>query len=239
METAAIIPAFNEAESLPNVISEIKGLFPDHLIIVVDDGSTDGTADIAKEFGCVCLSMPFNLGIGGALRLGFRYCMDRGIDCAYQFDADGQHDPTQISSLLSELEHSDMAVGSRFATDCSYEVGQSRKAAMNFLRFLVRIYTGQRFTDTSSGFRAFRKPVIKLFAKEYPVEYMDSVEALLIASKNGFKISEIPVKMRERSAGQPSNRNFRLIYYFLRLLIVLLASTHKKKKDKILRAFEI
>ena len=231
METAAIIPAFNEAESLPNVISEIKGLFPDHLIIVVDDGSTDGTADIAKEFGCVCLSMPFNLGIGGALRLGFRYCMDRGIDCAYQFDADGQHDPTQISSLLSELEHSDMAVGSRFATDCSYEVGQSRKAAMNFLRFLVRIYTGQRFTDTSSGFRAFRKPVIKLFAKEYPVEYMDSVEALLIASKNGFKISEIPVKMRERSAGQPSNRNFRLIYYFLRLLIALLASTHKKKKD--------
>ena len=124
-----------------------------------------------------------------------------------------------------------MAVGSRFSTDNSYEVGQSRKAAMGFLRFLVRIYTGQKFTDTSSGFRAFKKPVIKLFAKEYPVEYMDSVEALLIASKNGFKISEIPVQMRERSAGQPSNRNFRLIYYFLRLLIVLLASTHKKKKD--------
>ena len=231
METAAIIPAFNEAESLPSVINEIKELFPDHLIVVVDDGSTDETADIAKKFDCVCLSMPFNLGIGGALRLGFRYCLDREIDCAYQFDADGQHDSTQISLLLSELEHSDMVIGSRFSADHPYEVGQSRKAAMNILRFLVRIYTGQKFTDTSSGFRAFTRPVIKLFAKEYPVEYMDSVEALLIASKNGFKISEIPVQMRERSAGQASNRNFRLIYYFLRLLIVLLAGTRKKEKD--------
>lgn len=231
METAAIIPAFNEAESLPNVISEIKELFPEHLIVVVNDGSTDETAEIAKKFDCVCLSMPFNLGIGGALRLGFRYCLDRGIDCAYQFDADGQHDPTQISLLLSELERADMVIGSRFSTDHSYKVGSSRKAAMNFLRLLVRIYTGQKFTDTSSGFRSFRKPVIKLFAKEYPVEYMDSVEALLIASKNGFKISEIPVQMRERSAGRPSNRNFRLIYYFLRLLIVVLAGTRKKKKD--------
>tara|TARA_B100000953_G_scaffold299791_1_gene301028 strand:+ start:2634 stop:3329 length:696 start_codon:yes stop_codon:yes gene_type:complete len=231
METAAIIPAFNEAESLPNVISEIKELFPEHLIVVVNDGSTDETAEIAKKFDCVCLSMPFNLGIGGALRLGFRYCLDRGIDCAYQFDADGQHDPTQISLLLSELERADMVIGSRFSTGHSYKVGSSRKAAMNFLRLLVRIYTGQKFTDTSSGFRSFRKPVIKLFAKEYPVEYMDSVEALLIASKNGFKISEIPVQMRERSAGRPSNRNFRLIYYFLRLLIVVLAGTRKKKKD--------
>ena len=96
METAAIIPAFNEAESLPNVISEIKELFPEHLIVVVDDGSTDGTAEIAKKFDCVCLSMPFNLGIGGALRLGFRYCLDIGIDRAYQFDADGQHRPQDI-----------------------------------------------------------------------------------------------------------------------------------------------
>ena len=231
METAAIIPAFNEEESLPTVIAEIKDLFPEHLIVVVDDGSTDKTAKIAKELNCVCLSIPFNLGIGGALRLGFRYCLDKGIDRAYQFDADGQHDPTQISSLLSELEHSDMVVGSRFSTDHSYEIGQSRKAAMNFLRILIRTFTGQKFTDTSSGFRAFRKPVIKLFATEYPVEYMDSVEALLIASKNGFKISEIPVQMRERSAGQPSNRNFRLVYYFLRLLIVVLAGTRKKKKD--------
>ena len=110
--------------------SEIKELFPDHLIVVVDDGSTDETADVAKKFDCVCLSMPFNLGIGGALRLGFRYCLDREIDYAYQFDADGQHDPTQISSLLSELENSDMVIGSRFSTDYSYEVGKSRKAAI-------------------------------------------------------------------------------------------------------------
>ena len=230
MRTAAIIPAFNEAESLPDVLVEIQQIFPEHLIIVVDDGSTDKTPDIAKKFGCVCLSLPFNLGIGGALRLGFRYCKENKIGCAYQFDADGQHDPTQIALLLSELEKADMVIGSRFSGEYSYEIGHSRKTAMSVLRFLVRVYTRQKFTDTSSGFRGFRSPVIELFAEEYPLEYMDSVEAILIAVKNGFNVVEIPVQMRERSAGQPSNRNFRLLYYFLRLLIVIFVGSRKKMK---------
>ena len=120
MRTAAIIPAFNEAESLPDVLVEIQQIFPEHLIIVVDDGSTDKTPEIAKKFDCVCLSLPFNLGIGGALRLGFRYCKENKIDRAYQFDADGQHNPTQIALLLSELEKADMVIGSRFSGAVSY-----------------------------------------------------------------------------------------------------------------------
>ena len=230
MKTAAIIPAFNEAESLPKVITELKTLFPEHSIVVINDGSVDDTEKLAITNGAICLSLPFNLGIGGALRLGFKYCLENDFDCAYQFDADGQHDASQVLKLLSGLENADMVVGSRFAENNHYEVGNGRRAAMGLLRWLIKLLSGQKFTDTSSGFRAFKRPIIELFANEYPVEYMDSVEAIVIAVRNGFKVKEVPTVMNERLTGTPSNRNIRLVYYFLRLLIVLLAGTKKKKE---------
>ena len=118
--------------------------------------------------GATCLRLPFNLGIGGALRLGFRHAVREGYDRAYQFDADGQHDATQVPALLVALDDADMVIGSRFADDRGYEVGRSRGVAMALLRRLVGAISGQRFSDTSSGFRAFRRPVLEFFATEYP-----------------------------------------------------------------------
>jgi glycosyltransferase involved in cell wall biosynthesis len=224
----AIIPAFNEAQALPAVLSALRQQVPEHAVIVIDDGSTDDTALVAREAGADCLSLPFNLGIGGALRLGFRHAVEQGYEIGYQFDADGQHDPSQVPVLLAALGEADMAVGSRFANPTAYRAGWSRSLAMGLLRWLVRRLSGQRFTDTSSGFRAFRRPVLELFATNYPVEYMDSVEALILAIRGGFRVVEVPVSMGDRRGGAPSNRNLRLVYHFLRVLIVLLAGSHRR-----------
>ncbi len=227
MRTAVVIPAFNEAEALPGVLAELAAVVPDHAVVVIDDGSSDDTAGVAAAAGVTCLRLPFNLGIGGALRLGFRFAAEQGFERVYQFDADGQHDPSQIPILLAGLENADMVVGTRFAVgdpgDSGYRVGRGRGLAMGLLRWLVRRATGRRFTDTSSGFRALRRPVLELFATDYPVEYMDSVEALLLAVRHGFTVVEVPVRMRERQGGRPSTRNLRLAYHYVRVLIVLVA----------------
>jgi glycosyltransferase involved in cell wall biosynthesis len=228
--TLLIIPAFNEAEALPAVLADLAALDAPHDVVVVDDGSTDDTVAVARAGGAVVLELPFNLGIGGALRTGFLYAVRQGYDRAVQFDGDGQHDPGEIEALLAALDDgADMAVGSRFAgTASSYDVGRVRARAMGLLRAAVRGLSGQAFTDTSSGFRAFRRPVLEFFARNYPSEYMESVEALVLASFNGFHITEVPVHMRGREGGEPSNRRWRLVYHYFRVLLVLTASATRR-----------
>ena len=225
-----IIPAFNEHESLPATLAELAAIVPDHDVVVIDDGSIDDTADLAERLGAVCLRLPFNLGIGGALRTGFRFAVDNGYQRAIQFDADGQHDASQIATILAPLDDgADMVIGSRFAGVGDYHVGRSRGLAMGFLRWSIQRLAGQRFTDTSSGFRAFDRDMLEMFAVEYPIDYMDSVEALVLACRAGFDVREVPVTMRERFAGQASNRRFRLLYHYLRVLVSL-ANTPRRTR---------
>lgn len=227
-----IIPAYNEHESLPATLAELAAIVPDHDVVVIDDGSVDDTADLAERLGAICLRLPFNLGIGGALRTGFRFAVDNGYQRAIQFDADGQHDASQIGAILEPLYHgANMVIGSRFAGVGDYHVGRSRGLAMGFLRWSIQRLAGQRFTDTSSGFRAFDREVLEMFAVDYPIEYMDSVEALVLACRAGFDVREVPVTMRERLAGQASNRRFRLLYHYLRVLVSL-ANTPRQKRPK-------
>lgn len=231
MRTVAIIPAYNEAEALPAVLDELQAAQPGVDIVVIDDGSRDDTARVARRPGVTVLRLPFNLGIGGALRMGFRYAVEQGYDRGFQFDADGQHDASQVPLLLAELDNgADMVIGSRFAGAGDYQVGRSRGLAMGFLRFGLRRLSGRQFTDTSSGFRAFNRRVLELFAAEYPAEYMESVEALVIAVRDGCDVREVPVRMRERAAGRPSNRHVRLVYHYLRLLVVLVASPPRRTR---------
>ena len=226
-ETIVVIPAFNEEESLPAVLAELADTRPDLDIVVVDDGSTDRTATVVRGAGVPCVSLPFNLGIGGALRAGYRFAADNGYKRAVQFDADGQHRADQIVLLTTALDNgADMAVGSRFAAG-GYDVGRSRGAAMALLRVGVRALTHQRFSDTSSGFRAVQGSLLTVFATEYPVEYMDSVETLVSACRAGYRVEEVPTLMRERAGGVPSQRPFRLAYHYARLLVALLGSPRR------------
>ncbi len=234
----AIIPAYNEEDALPGVLADLRRVCPDLDVVVVDDGSRDRTADVAREGGAIVVQLPYNLGIGGALRLGFRYAVRNGYDRGVQFDADGQHDAGEIANLFAALDQgANMVVGSRFAEGSgSYDTGWFRARAMGLLRFSVRRLTGRRFSDTSSGFRAFDRGVLELFARTYPIEYMDSVEALLLAWLDGADVVEIPTTMHERVAGVPSNRRFKLVYNYLRLLIVIGMYLTRRRRHRALPA---
>jgi len=223
-----VIPAYNEEDALPAVLKELREQMPGFDVVVISDGSTDRTADAAREVGVAVVELPFNLGIGGALRTGFAYAVRNGYQRAVQFDADGQHDPLQVTVLLAGLDRgADMVIGSRFAEGgaVTYPVGRVRRSAMRFLEVLVHFSAGERFSDTSSGFRAFSRPMLEYFARTYPVEYMDSVEALVMACNAGFTVTEAAVNMRGRTGGAPSTRRVKLVYYYVRLVIVILTST--------------
>ena len=235
LRTLVIIPAKDEEASLPRVLAELRRTAPGLDVVVVDDGSTDGTARVARQGGAVVLSLPFNLGIGGALRAGFRYAVRYGYDRGLQLDGDGQHDPAQIPTLLAaHVDGADMVVVNRFGGQSqSYQLGRVRARAMAFMRFLVREFSGKAFTDTSSGFRAFNRDVLAFFARDYPAEYLESVEALLLACGAGFRVDEVPVRMLNRAHGDPSHRRFTLLFHYLRLVLVITVSASRRRRPTV------
>ncbi len=231
--TLIIVPALNEEQSLPATLKELREVVDQHDIVVIDDGSIDATADVARRAGAVSAQLPFTLGVGGAVRVGLHYAQRNGYDRAVVIDADGQHDPAGVTALLDALDAgADMAVGSRFIEGTpEYRVGRTRRQAMRFLALIVRALTGQRYSDVTSGFRAYDRPVIELLAREYPVEYLaDTVEALLIVRYAGFRVDEVPITMRPRAAGVPSTRRVKLVINYLRLLIGIVGSASRRAR---------
>jgi len=228
--TLVIIPAFNEQDALPTTIEALRSSQPGLDVVVIDDGSIDATAEVARSLGVDVVRLPFNLGIGGALQTGFRFAVARGYERAVQFDADGQHEAQSIPTILAALDAgADLVIGSRFAEGGdAYVVGRMRSGAMGLLRFAVAPLSGQRFTDTSSGFRGFSRSMLVEFAERYPDEYLESVEALLLASASGFAVTEVPVTMHERTAGRPSTRRLRLAYHYIRLLLVIAVTAPRR-----------
>lgn len=228
--TIVVVPAYNEQEALPEVLAQLAATDLD--VIVVDDGSSDATAAVARGAGVACVVLPFNLGIGGALRAGYRYAVEHGYGRAVQFDADGQHRADQIGVLTAALDTgADLAVGSRFL-EGYYDVGRSRAAAMRTLRVGVRMITGQSFSDTSSGFRAVQGELMEVFAREYPVNYLDSVETLVEACRRGYRVVEVPTLMNQRVGGVPSQPPLRLAYHYARLVVALLGSPRRRFRDR-------
>jgi glycosyltransferase involved in cell wall biosynthesis len=227
-----IMPAFNEEASIDAVIREVIAECKTSDILVVNDGSADQTAAVAQRAGAKVLSLPFNLGVGGAMRAGFRYAVRNGYQSVVQVDADGQHDPRDVLQLIKALDHSDVVIGARFAGVGDYRVSGPRAWAMKSLAIVISRIAKTKLSDTTSGFRATGPRALLLFERNFPVEYLgDTVESLVIAAKTGLRISQVPVEMRVRSGGAPSQNPIKSGLYLARAWMALLFALLKPRTD--------
>ena len=218
-ELLVVLPALNEQDSVGRVVAEVRGARPDADVLVVDDGSTDATAARARDAGARVMSLPFNLGVGGAMRAAYRHAYDSGYGYVVQVDADGQHDPADLRRLQDAMADVDVVVGARFAGQGGYAQKGPRRWAMRLLSVVLSRLTGVGLTDPTSGFRMVNSRALSLFAFEFPEEYLgDTVEALVLAHRAGLRIGQIPVSMRARTTGQPSQNTFRSSAYLLRVV---------------------
>jgi len=220
-----VVPALNEAASVGFVVKEARDALPGAAVLVVDDASTDATARMARIGGAEVITNVFTLGVGGAMRVGMRYGLARGYGVVVQLDGDGQHDARDIPRLLEPLDPEgppQVVVGARFAGEGDIAVPRARRLAMRLLaRYLSRM-TGTRLTDVTSGFRAHNRAALALFARTYPADYLsDTVESLVIASRAGARITQVPVAMRPRTSGRPSQSGWRAAGYLLRVVLTL------------------
>jgi glycosyltransferase involved in cell wall biosynthesis len=221
----AIVPAYNEGASIARVVAELHREAPGFDVLVVDDGSTDATAEHARAAGALVLRHPFNLGIGGAMQSGYCFAAENGYDLACQVDGDGQHDPAQIADLLGHLRsHPDlhMVTGSRFlsADGHGYRSSVSRRMGIRTFARVLSLITGQRVTDPTSGFRLYNRRAIGLFSSDYPHDYPE-VEAVVMVHAHRLRSAEVPVTMRPRLGGVSSINATGSAIYMTKVLLAI------------------
>jgi len=219
----AVIPAYNEAETVRSVIHSLRSEAPQFDVLVVDDGSTDRTAELAEDASVPVLRHPFNLGIGGAVQAGFEYARREGYDYMAQVDGDGQHRPDQLPRLRAAMDEDptlDMVCGSRFLTASGYPAPVSRRTGIHIFAFLLSRIVGQRVSDPTSGFRLYNRRAINLFARDYPHDYPE-VEAVLMVHWHRLRMREVPVKMLQRGGGVSSIRSGKSAYYMIKVLLAI------------------
>ncbi len=235
LKVLLIIPALNEAETIVSVIESLKREDPAWDILVVDDASQDDTARRAGATGCAVVArLSSNLGIGGAVQTGFLYARDRGYEVALQFDADGQHLASEVRTLLAPIREgrADAVIGSRFARSrAGYRPSALRRLGIRFFGTLNFILTGRRITDNTSGFRAYGRRAFAFLAENYPTDYPEP-ESVVLLSRNGFRIVEVPVAMKERSGGRSSIAGWTSAFYMVKVaLAVLMAALRPRIKE--------
>ncbi len=219
-----IVPAWNEEASLGDVIADLRREVPEADVLVVNDGSTDRTSEVARTAGALVLDLPVNLGVGGAMRAGYKYAFRHGYQHTVQNDADGQHDPRQIATLLEHMreEGADIVIGARFAGVGTYTVRGPRRWSMKLLSVALSRVAGTRLTDTTSGFKACNRRAIQLFSTNYPAEYLgDTIESIVIGARASLTIRQVGVEMRERTGGRPSHSPVKAGVFLLRAVLAL------------------
>ncbi|GAB5077721.1 glycosyltransferase family 2 protein [Arthrobacter sp. AD-310] len=231
-DTLVIMPAWNESESIGNTIREVFEFGPPCDVLVVDDGSRDNTAQVARAAGATVVKLPFNMGVGGAMRTGFKYAKNHGYSRVIQVDADGQHDPRDIKAVLDGLQHADIAIGARFADKGNYTVRGPRKWAMKVLAWTISRVAGTTLTDVTSGFRAANLKAIRQYVDHYPAEYLgDTIDSLVVAIRSGCTVRQVPVSMRARQGGTPSHDPIKAAIYLGRSGMALLFALTRKKTE--------
>lgn len=218
-----IIPAYNEEKSIKTVVDNITNNYPQYDYIVINDGSKDNTARICKENGYSYLDLPINLGIGGAVQTGYKYALKNNYDIAVQIDGDGQHDVAFIGEMLEQMkkENAKIAIGSRFIQKQGFQSSKVRRMGIYFISALIKLCTGKRIYDVTSGFRIVDRNYIKYYSEDYPGDYPEP-EAIVMALMNGAKIIEVPVIMRERTEGASSIHSWKSLYYMIKVSIAVI-----------------
>ncbi|MEK6443521.1 glycosyltransferase family 2 protein [Pseudonocardia sp. T1-2H] len=228
-----VLPALNEQESVARVINEVHAACPGVDVLVVDDGSTDLTAERAERSGAMVMRLPFNLGVGGAMRAAYRYAVSAGFTSVIQVDADGQHDPREIAHLMA-VEGCDVVIGARFAGRGQYAVRGPRRWAMRLLSAVLSSIVRSPISDPTSGFRLVHGRALALFAEHYPEEYLgDTVESLVIAHRAGMRIAQVPVVMRRRETGVASTNPIRSAVYLLRVVVAIGLALVRRRPESV------
>lgn len=221
----AIIPAYNEQDAIGEVVHGVKKYIPEADVLVINDGSTDLTEKRARECGAFVLSLPYNLGIGGAVQTGYKVAKSFGYDIAIRLDGDGQHDPAEAHKLLEPIKRgeADVVIGSRYVkTDKdsgeTYKASFCRHLGAKFFGFITSHIVHQKISDTTSGFQAVNRRVIDFYEDEYPSDYPE-VETIPLLYRAGFRVLEVPVLMKQRQAGRTSITPMKSVYYVIKVLL--------------------
>jgi glycosyltransferase involved in cell wall biosynthesis len=223
-----VVPAHDEEASLPSTLSDLRAHLPGAAVVVIDDCSADRTAELAARAGAAVVTLPCNLGYGGAVQAGFKYALARGYQVVLQLDADGQHDPACAAALLAPVLSGEVevAIGSRFLGQARYPIPVLRRLGMRVFARIVSFVARQRFSDPTSGYQALGARAIAFFAHDnYPSDFPDA-DTIILLSLAGFRVREVPVVMRARSAGSSMHSNLKAVYYvskmFLSITMVML-----------------
>ncbi|HMM82464.1 MAG TPA: glycosyltransferase family 2 protein [Terrimesophilobacter sp.] len=235
MKTLIAIPAFNEEESISAVLEDLARHHPLDHVIVIDDGSRDSTSQIARNAGVRVIRHPINLGVGAAMGTAFIFAAKHGYEALVQLDADGQHRPEFLSVLLEQVGVADVIVGSRFAGGGKFKTTFARRGAQRAISWVVSSYARTHLTDVTSGFRVAGPRAIELFSRHYPVEWLgDTVESIILASRQGLTVREVSVTMNERAGGLPSQSILKAAMYTGRIFLILVLAAFRSAPPSVI-----
>ena len=225
-----IIPAYNEELNIKRVINRVKEVIPSAHILVINDASRDNTSQVSRDAGAKVISLPFNLGYGGALQTGFKFALEGEYNCIVQMDADGQHNPEDIPKILEPVQsgNADVVVGSRFLGKDNYQTSFPRRLGISFFSLIASFFIGQRITDPTSGFQALNRKVAEFFSSDrYPADFPDA-DVLIMLHRAGFRIKEVSVRMNPGNLKKSMHSGLKPAYYIFKMLLSIFVTLLRK-----------